>query len=109
MFALLFSRRRPPLVGWKPCCFESLTLYLISECPNRPITSSREVRCHNVTGRCLVFRKHLQYPAIQMSSACRINTEVPQWTPPRPTQLICVCEDLAIEGRTWFSGQGRCN
>lgn len=65
-----------------------------------------------MTGRCLVFRKHLQYPAIQMSAACRINTEVPQWTPARPTQVfslslcVCVCEDLAIEYRTWISGQG---
>lgn len=114
MFALLFCRRRPPLVGWKSCCFESLTFCLISECPNRPITSSREVRCHNMTGRCLVFRKHLQYPAIQMSAACRINTEVPQWTTARPTQLFSL--SLSVCVKTWRSSierglvaKGRCN
>lgn len=81
-------------------------LPFISGCPNRPIHSSREVRCHNVTGRCLVFRKHLQYPAVQMLSACRIVYGSPA-VGPGTTHLVdlCVLRRVAIEGRACSSGE----
>lgn len=111
MFALLVWRRRPPLVGRESCCFESLTSSLISECPNRPITSSCEVRCHIVTGRCLVFRKHLQYPAFSNVVGVSHHHGVPQWAPARPTWVICVWKkssrsrDVVIDGCVYMPQQ----